>query len=133
MQVGVASLVMVFCVLCLTILAVLSVISAHNELALAEKSAAAVTAYYQADSQGVAIYNEILSTYDGAFALPQDCQGSLWQEGAQTYIRYTVAIDTYQELLVELCGEHGQLEVLVWQVQDNGTWEADQSLGVWGG
>lgn len=133
MQVGIASLVMVFSVLCLTILAVLSMISAHNEWELAEKSAQAVTAYYQADSQAVAIYDQLVEGYDGTFTLPDGCDGTITVEQGQTYISYSVPIDTYQQLWVELYTAEGALCVARWEVDDNGTWVADLTLDVWGG
>lgn len=58
-NVGGATLLMLFAVLCLTVFAVLSLISAKSQSALVQKSADAVTAYYQADTRAAEIYDEV--------------------------------------------------------------------------
>lgn len=133
MQVGSASLVMVFAVLCLTIFAVLSVVTARGEWNLAEKSANAVTAYYEADCRAVEIFDEIAASYDGTFTLPQDCSAQVETVDGVDYLTYAVAIDDGQELWVEVYYEENALKIAHWMVQESGTWIADESINVWGG
>lgn len=133
MNVGSATLVMLFSVLCLTIFAVLSVVTAGNAWTLAEKSSDAVTAYYVADLQAIEIYDEITANYEGAFTLPTTCVGGIIQIDGEERLNYWIAIDDNQQLWVQLYDQDGTPQVARWEVQANGTWEADQSIQVWGG
>lgn len=136
LHVGSATLVMLFSVLCLTIFAVLSVVTAGNAWTLAEKSADAVTNYYAADSQAIQIYHQISADFDGDLTFPANYDQILHQidqlEGID-YLSYWVDIDDNQALWVQLSHTDGTLQILRWQVEQVGTWNADQSLNVWGG
>lgn len=133
MNIGSATLVMLFSVLCLTIFAVLSVVTAGNAWTMSEKGAEAVTAYYQADTTAVEILDQICTQYDGNFSLPQSCPSQIELVDGQERLNYWVSIDENQTLWVELAYREGAIQVLHWEVEASGTWEADQTLEIWGG
>lgn len=133
MNVGSASLVLVFSVLCLTIFAVLAVVTALNAWTLSEKSAQSITEKYVADCTAVEIFDTVVATYDGGFTLPEDCSATLEQVDGQTYLNYYVPIDDRQALWVQLYATQTAVEISRWQVEETVVWSADQSLNVWGG
>ncbi|WP_409968078.1 hypothetical protein RFF05_16335 [Bengtsoniella intestinalis] len=133
MNVGSASLVLVFSVLCLTIFAVMSVVTAQNAWTLAEKSAQSITDYYAADTVAVDIFDTVVATYDGGFVLPEDCSATVEEIDGQTYLNYYVPIDDRQALWVQVYATQTAVEVSHWQVEETVVWTADQSLNVWGG
>ncbi len=141
-HVGSATLVMLFSVLCLTIFAVLSVVTAGNAWTLAEKSADATTNYYAADSQAIQIYNQIAADFNGDFdqhfSFPAEfnyISHEISQIEGVNYLNYWIAIDENQQLWVQLSlSQTGQtLQILHWQVEATGTWNADQTLNLWDG
>ncbi len=133
MNVGSATLVMLFSVICLTIFAVLSVVTAGNALTLAEKSADAVTDYYQAECLAIEILNDMSADYNGTYVLPTTCTAQLDESESGTRLSYWVPIDDSQELWVQVYDQNGTLAVSHWEVQYCGAWVTDQSLNVWGG
>ncbi len=133
MNIGSASLVMVFSVLCLTIFAVLSVVTARNEWRLAEKSAQAVTDYYTADSLAAEILDEISRDENGQLSLPSSREGTLESVNGTDYLNYFVSIDEYQRLWVQVYDDQGVIKIARWEVEEQGLWNADQSINVWGG
>lgn len=133
MNVGSATLVMLFSVLCLTIFAVLSVVTAGNAWTLAEKSADAVTTYYEADCLAVELLDEITASYQGTFVVPSGCTGDITEVDGEKRLNYWVSIDENQWLWVQVYDQDGTPQVARWEVQLSGDWESDQSLNVWGG
>ena len=105
MNVGSASLVMVFSVLCLTIFAVMSAVTAYSEWNLAKKSADAATAYYAADSRAAEIFDTVSSSYDGSFKVPQGVNGAVEIVDGQESLSYRVEVNENQELCVLLMAE----------------------------
>lgn len=132
-NIGSASLVMVFSVLCLTIFAVLSVVTARNAWSLAEKSAAAVTAYYEADSIAVQVLDEITANYHGGLDVPEGHSGQLEFIDGQVYLSYYIPIDDRQDLWVQLLDAGDHIQVVHWTVQESVDWETDDQLVVWEG
>jgi hypothetical protein len=133
MNVGSASLVMVFTVLCLTIFAVLSVVTARNEWNLAKKSADAVTAYYAADSRAAEILAAVRADYDGAFRGPDGAAAAVETIDGRECLSYRVPVDARQELCVLLYAENGAVRVAHWAVEASGTWTPAESVDVWDG
>lgn len=132
-HVGSATLVMIFSVLCLTIFAVLSVVTAGNAWTLAEKSADSVTAYYEADTKAIAIYDDLTANYDGTFTLPTDCTAQVeWVDGTER-LNYWVPMDDNQVIWVQLYPVGDTLVIARWEVEYQGDWNADQTLNLWGG
>lgn len=132
-HVGSATLVMLFAVLCLTIFAALSVITARNGWTLAEKSADAVTAYYAADSQAIQIFDQLTSAYDGTLVPPETVPAQLEEVDGALRLSYWVTIDENQQLWVQLSQTQEGLQIVRWQVERTETWNADQTISVWGG
>ncbi len=132
-HVGSATLVMIFSVLCLTIFAVLSVVTAGNAWTLAEKSADSVTAYYEADTKAIAIYDDLTANYDGTFTLPTDCTAQVELVDGTERLNYWVSIDDNQVIWVQLYPVGDTLAIARWEVEYQGDWNADQTLNLWGG
>lgn len=133
-SVGGVTIVMIFSVLCLTIFAVLSLITARNELSLAQKSADAVTNYYAADSRAIEIMDAIAASYDGInFNTPEDIDLIYYVDGGEDFLSYSVPVDDRQNLRVLLKDDNGEVSVILWQVEENGAWTADEFMHVWDG
>ena len=124
-NVGGATLLMLFAVLCLTVFAVLSLISAKSQSALVQKSADAVTAYYQADTRAAEIYDEVAAGNLSSVKTQASAAG--------TSYTYSVKIDDNQELQVALTENNGKLAIVTWKVCATGDWNIDEHLDVWDG
>ena len=118
-NIGSASIIMVFAVLALTVFAVLSFVTAQNERKLAEKAKQSAISYYAADSEAARTLNSFLA--DGY--LP---------DFAETY-SYTVDIDDKQQLCVLLADTDDGIAVREWLIAPTGTWSPDESLNVFSG
>jgi hypothetical protein len=130
LNIGSASIIMLFSVLCLTVLASLSMLSANSQWRLANRSAAAVSAYYAADTQAARIYNSISTGGAGADVNRYE------DENGDTYASYEVPIDDNQTLavIVRLSGaDGGPPAILQWKAVDSGNWNPDTALDVWDG
>ncbi|MFI3312803.1 MAG: hypothetical protein R3Y62_02850 [Eubacteriales bacterium] len=132
-HVGSATLVMLFSVICLTIFAVLAVITAGNGLTLAEKSAQAVTDYYDADYSAVQVFNQLQGNYQGTLVAPADYDAELTVVNGQPLLNYWVPMDDNQSIWVQVYEQDGTLAVSRWEVQQTGTWTAEETLDLWGG
>lgn len=102
--VGGSSLLTIFAVLCLSVFALLSLSTVRAEQRLADTSAAAVSAYYEADCRA----EEIFAKLRQGEAVP-----GVRKEN-QTY-SYSCPISENQTLEVSLQYEQGTWEVLRWQ------------------
>ena len=122
-NVGSATLLMIFAVLCLTIFAVLSLVTANSELRLAQRYADSVTLYYEAESQASGILDDLCSGEPVT-----DVQFTETEQG----ISYTVPMDETRMFYVEL-EERDGWQILQWAVTEDGEWNADESLSVWDG
>jgi len=130
--VGSASIVLVFAVLCLTVFSLITLVVAKNNKALADTEAGLVTGYYEADTLAESIVAEILS----AGEIPDNVRGveidSYWDTDLEAEVAsYLCPLSDKKELLVKLAIDGGSAEVINWQMLDIGTWEFDDSLGVW--
>jgi hypothetical protein len=125
LNIGSASIIMLFSVLSLTVLAALSLLSANSQYALARRSADAVSSYYAADYEASLIYDRIVSgDYTGV---------DVSDESGLIYYRYSVEMDSGNSLDVVLAGE-GHPSVVSWRISDSGPWETgDDTLNVWQG
>jgi hypothetical protein len=124
LNIGSASVIMLFVVLSLTVLAALSLLSANSQHRIAERSAAAARAYYAADTEAAEIYGRVKGgDYSGVEAFEED--------GRARY-RYSVEINEKSSLEVVL--EDGAPPAIVsWRVTESGDWTPDDSLGLWQG
>ena len=161
LNIGSASIIMVFVVLCMTIFSVLSLMTAVNEMDTAEKYAASAAAYYEADcraEEARAVIGEL-----GENAFDQNIvsgavgtEVAMSREGGYVYYSYCIpAEDDEWELAVVLrvreeivarsgpgqvtggAGSEGfaasDLEVIKWQKEKLGTWTPDDDITVWSG
>lgn len=131
-SIGSATLVMLFATVCLTIFAVMTLVTANHEWKLAQKSADAVTAYYEADAKATEIFQQLHTAccllLDGV-----ELDGVTLSE-TDGVLSYAVPVDDMQNLQVELVWqEAGGWEICSWRVVQTGQWEADETLDVWSG
>jgi hypothetical protein len=130
LNVGSASIVMVFAVLCLTVFAALSLVTASRELALADRTADAVTNYYTADSLAVEVYDALLENPDE----PGEIRGvEIGTDSGSGTLCYAVPVDENQRLFIRLRREGEALRILEWILEPTGEWTPDDGLRVWDG
>jgi hypothetical protein len=126
LNIGSASIIMLFAVLSLTVLAALSLLSANSQYALARRSADAVSGYYAADYEASVIYERIASGDYTGVDISSDESGVI-------YYSYSVEIDSRNSLDVVLAGEDDP-SIVSWRITESGAWEAeDDPLNVWQG
>jgi len=114
LNIGSASIIMLFAVLCLTVLAALSLLSANSQYALAERAANVSKAYYEADFKAMEIYERA-------------------KNGEDLELEYTVEIDEHQLLDVALGDRDGELVIVRWNIIESGAWEPDDIFDFWDG
>lgn len=119
---GGSSLLVIFAVLCLTVFALLSLSTVLADKRLADASAEAVSAYYEADCRA----EEIFAKLRCGRQLPEGVR----REGDQ--YMYTCVISDTQALWVELQADGGSWTVLRWQAVPQ-TQIRDAQLEVWDG
>ncbi|MBR4410702.1 MAG: hypothetical protein IKT31_05220 [Firmicutes bacterium] len=119
---GGSSLLVIFAVLALTVFAILSISTVTADQKLADKSAASVEAYYEADCQAEMILAEIRSG-----KLPEGVKrdGNLYS--------YKCPVTDSLNLEVEVLVGEEEYEVLRWQMVSAADWQNDDSLPVWDG
>ena len=134
--IGSSSLILIFIVLCLATFGILSLGNARREDALSEKNAAAVKAYYQADSQAV----EFVGMVDRALSGVRDKEQVLKMMGdyyqADTGTLCTdIPMESGQALRVELAVDWAarSCRVLAWNVYQREVYDIDQSIPIWTG
>ena len=120
--VGGSSLLVIFAVLCLTVFALLSLSTAQAGSRLSARSAAAVTAYYDADLQA----EETLARLR-AGELPD---GVTEQDGV---FSFTCTVSDTQALEVSVRLEQDGYTILRWQTVSTTDWQPDDSLHLWEG
>lgn len=137
MNVGSASIIMVFAVLCLTIFSVLALVTANQEWQLAQKSAAALTNYYAADSEAEQQYLSIMDLWQKSSDLMELTNKGVsvtTDENGLLLLQYCVPIDERQQISVTLMPDvNHQLLISQWQVTDTQEWTYDDTLPVWNG
>lgn len=140
-NIGSASIIMVFSVLCLTIFAVLTFLTANNEYKLAEKSALNMQTYYAADAGAVVTEGKIREVIDNnpnpssaieeIEALDIGVTGSIESDGC--HFNYAEVMDDDQEIQVELLLQDGNLKILKWELVNVAEWSADGEVHLWDG
>ena len=119
---GGSSLLVIFAVLALTVFAILSISTVTADQKLADKSAASVEAYYEADCQAEMILAEIRSG-----KLPEGVK----KDGKR--YSYKCQVTDTLTLEVEVLVKKEEYEVLRWQMVSAADWQNDESLPVWDG
>lgn len=144
-NVGSASIVMVFAVLCLTIFSALTYMTALSEKRLTDKSSEAIKNFYFADTacensladirklaKNCNTAQELKNSLETAnFALPDDFKTELI--GDVLYMTYSKSIESRQALYVELSYGGKTVDVLCWQAADVSGWQFDDHLDIWTG
>lgn len=135
-HVGSASIVMIFAVLCLTVFSSLSFVTANHERKLAEKSAAVIQQYYQADWNCEVMYEQIYQHLQKGGA-PEQLSAlgvQVEQQGALYYVTYTEDINDEEKLLVKLAVQRkAGLKTEQWKVIAAKQWNYDEHIDVWNG
>lgn len=119
--IGGSSLLVIFAVLCLTVFALLSLSTALAEKRMADASARAVSAYYEADLEAERIFAR-LKAGEPVSGVQTDAN----------FYRYTCPITENQILKVELKRESDQWTVCLWQVVAR-SGPISETLPVWDG
>lgn len=120
--VGGSSLLVIFAVLCLTVFALLGLSTVQADIRLADASARAVEAYYQANRQA----NEILARLRLGEEIPDvTVQGNRYC--------YQCPISDTQSLFVTVLLDGQNYTILQWQSAGTALWLPDDSLPVWDG
>lgn len=125
LNIGSASIIMLFAVLCLTVLAALSLLSANSQYSLAERSAEVTLAYYAAEVRAVEIY-DLVRNGDLTNVDSYDYNG-------ETLYSYTVDIDEFQAFSVLLAVDGEKTEIRSWKIVEAGNWTPDDFLDLWQG
>ena len=125
LNIGSASIIMLFSVLCLTVLAALSLLSANSQWNITKRSASSVAEYYEADLKAVEIFNRVKSgdMSEVTFETFED----------NTFVDYTVPVNERQSLDIRLLESEGVWTVLSWSAVDSGDWIPDDALNIWDG
>lgn len=138
-NVGGASIVVIFCVLCLSIFSILALLSANSEKKLALKSASAVENYYMADVSCAKVAQTVADLYLSG-AADKDIEeyvysvfGSVGRSADGISVSYSWKVDEQQEIFVDLSLLDKEVRVNAWQARYVGDWEIDDSIEVWDG
>ncbi len=140
-NIGGASIIMVFSVLCLTIFSVLTLVSANAENTLAKKSATVITDFYTADANATETLASVYEIVDEQKGL-QDIQTRVAKidssilvekKSSMLYISYSEKIDDNQNLNVQLRTNGKKVDILTWKVESIAEWEPDDSISIWQG
>ena len=141
-NVGSASLAMVFSILCLTVFSVLSLITANNDYKLAEKNSSSLKEYYSADYNATEFANALITTYTSSSSAYNEetvnkhkDEYSLNEKNENGIITaaFSVPINEKTALSASLEIKNGKATILKWRIEDTYTQEYDTSLPVWNG
>lgn len=124
--VGGSSLLSIFSVLCLVIFALLMLQTNRNNLKLAETSAEAVEAYYEADCQAEEILAQIREGQ-----LPQGV--TLSKNPEEELYSYSCQVSENQVLDVEVQIDGNEYEVLKWKTTSTAQKEKEPLQDMWEG
>lgn len=156
-NIGSASLILIFIVLCLGTFGLLSLTSAKNDLDLAERNAAAVAGYYQADASGEEFRMEVDRLAKEAAGqsrkTPEDYLAEALESSGQESSGISgitkgflpeeksawaeIGMDNGQALSIKIRVETeegpGSTSVRQWMVYNREEYEIDQDMPVWSG
>lgn len=128
---GAVSLVMIFAVLCLTVFSVLTLSTAVGESKLAQATAQHTVDYYAADAQATGIAAQLRQ---GSRAEMIDGIAVVYTTGEHgEQAAFAVPAGENQTLSVVLLLQNQSYDILKWELEYSGDWQADQSIAVWDG
>ena len=129
---GVSSIIAILVVLLLVVFSILALTTSRADLMLSQKSSDSIKAYYEADAVAEDMLAEIsvaVSSGSGWQTILEEDGYDLSSADGGTFISYTVSIDEYRNLKVELfAGPDGRLTRTLWQVVPAKEWVADESV-----
>lgn len=137
-NIGSASIIMVFSVLCLTVFAVLSLITANSEYKLAVKSTDVIKNYYAADNAATEKLAVLKDTFDdGDFADVQTKATELGiiceSAGADVTLSFEEKVTDTQALSVKVTYTSGDFRIDEWKLISTDEWNADAGFELWDG
>lgn len=137
-NIGSASIIMVFSVLCLTVFAVLSLITANSEYKLAVKSTDVIKNYYAADNAATEKLAVLKDTFDdGDFADVQTKATELGiiceSAGADVTLSFEEKVTDTQALSVKATYTSGDFRIDEWKLISTDEWNADAGFELWDG
>ena len=132
---GVSSIIAILVILLLVVFSILALTTARADLLLSQKSSDSIKAYYDADAAA----EEMMAEISRAIAGGPGWQRVLENEGCTLtsgaggmFISYTISIDEYRNLNVELFADaDGRLKRLLWQVTPAKEWIPDESINLY--
>lgn len=116
LNIGSASIIMVFTVLCLTVFSVLAFVSAASEYKTAQRFAESTRSYYEADANAMQIRNSIA--------------GELTDSAAPTDVSYCVQISDDRRISVELAYDGSVWHTVKWQEENVSDWKPDAEMEI---
>jgi len=132
-NVGSSTLIMIFALLCLTIFALLTYKTALNEKNLSQKAAKEIKYYYEADYKASKIKDEIEYKLNRG----EDISSIVDYKkviGGSLYIGYSVEINEYKKLDVEIKKDGNKFVIVKWkEVSNNNDEEYKNKMDVWRG
>lgn len=137
-NIGSASIIMVFSVLCLTVFAVLSLITANSEYKLAVKSTDVIKNYYAADNAATEKLAVLKDTFDdGDFAAVQTKATELGiiceSAGEDVTLSFEEKVTDTQALSVKATYTSGDFRIDEWKLISTDEWNADAGFELWDG
>jgi len=132
---GVSSIIAILVILVLVVFSALSIATSKADLTLSQKSSASIKAFYTADATAEDRMAEIAAAIAGGgnWQTALDREVFTLSPGADgTNICYTVPVDVYRDLRVELLADTaGNLTRNLWQVVPAREWVADESFNLY--
>ena len=119
---GGSSLLVIFAVLCLTVFALLGLSTVQAGTRLSQRTAQAVSDYYQADCRAEEIFARLR-----AGQMPADVTAE------HNVYSYVCPISDTQQLCVQLLRAEDGWTVLRWQAESTAEWQPENDLNVWDG
>ena len=160
LNIGSASIIMIFAILCLTVFSALSLVTSVSEKKTAQRFADETAAYYEADSEAVKIKNSIQAAIDAGSAPQQAAAannaqyltgkaaaaltpptgpgsaGASPKTTTNAIITYSVPLsDNISRITAVLAynSETNTLETISWKKNDISEWTPDTDIDVWNG
>lgn len=138
-NIGTASIILIFIILCLSVFALLGLSDARSAQVFARRRADSVSAFYQTDALGqvyikntaAALKSGLTGSAAAAQALSVLPEGSLSFEDEQGHLICEIPMSAGQSLHIEL--DEREVTVLSYYVYNSEDYTIDNSLPVWTG
>ena len=135
LNVGSASVLMIFAVLCLTVFSALSLVTAVSEKNTADHFAASAAQYYEADAAAIEIKEGLADALKAGSspAAAAQAAGAVYSDtGRGTLFSYGVPLaDGISQLSVVLLYRDGGLQNITWEKTSTDEWSPDTGIQVW--